>query len=101
MGEWSFSPVALQAFRCKLNAPFPTSAESLSGYVNRVRKETASSKAPVRVSRFHLLCSGFPGAPEPPRLSWFEFELTSCSRMSTGRENPIPGNYDQPTKGQS
>lgn len=101
-GRVVFLPVALQAFRCKLNAPFPTSAESLSGYVNRVRKETASSKAPVRVSRFHLLCSGFPGAPELPRLSWFcEFDLTAYSRMSTGRENPIPGNYDQSAKGQS
>lgn len=102
MGEWSFSLLLCRLFDASLNAPFPTSAESLSGYVNRVRKETASSKAPVRVSRFHLLCSGFPGAPEPPWLSWFrEFDLTAYSRMSTGRENPIPGNYDQSAKGQS
>lgn len=33
-GRVVFLPVALQAFRGKLNIPFPTSAESLSGYLN-------------------------------------------------------------------
>lgn len=101
VGEWSFSLLLCQLFNSKLNVPFPTSAESLSGYVNHVWKETASFKETIRVSRSHLLCSGFPGPPEPFRLSWFEFELTACSRRSTGRENPVLGNDDQSAKGQS
>lgn len=90
-GRLVFLPVALSAFQRKLNVPFPTSAESLSGYVNLVWKGTANSNDTARDSRSHLLCSGFPGPPEPLRLSWFEFELTACSGRSTGRENPVLG----------
>lgn len=62
-GRVVFLPVALQAFPGKLNVSFPTSAESLSGYVNvygrgqRVLETPSESLDPT--------CSGFPGPPEP------------------------------------